>query len=173
MHYKFCPECGSRLVDREAGDDGMVPYCEHCQRYWFDAFDSCVIILVVNEYGEIALLCQSYISTQYETFVAGFMKPGETAEETAEREVEEELGIRTDRLESAGTYWFGQRNQLMHGFIGFARKQEFVLSPEVDAAEWVPMAEADARMFPNTPENTQRRLIEKYHEMILEQERKN
>lgn len=33
MHYKFCPECGAKLVDRQAGDDGQVPYCTACGQY--------------------------------------------------------------------------------------------------------------------------------------------
>lgn len=56
---------------------------------WFDSFSSCVIILVANEYHEIAMLKQNYMSEKYWTYVSGFMKPGETAEETAIREVNE------------------------------------------------------------------------------------
>ena len=55
MHYKFCPDCGNKLTNRLAGDDGEVPYCDKCQRYWFDTFASCVIIMVVNEFHEIAI----------------------------------------------------------------------------------------------------------------------
>lgn len=166
MHYRYCPQCGGKLIDRAAGDDGDVPFCEHCQKYWFDTFSSCVIILVANEMNELALLRQNYISTEYDTFVAGFMKPGETAEVTALREVEEELGIKLNRLEYAGTYWFGKREQLMHGFIGFADKQDFLLSPEVDSAEWIPLNKAYSRIHPHTPENTQYPLIEKFIELI-------
>jgi len=46
MHYKYCPECGNKLIDKLAGDDGMVPYCGTCGQYWFDTFGSCVIVLV-------------------------------------------------------------------------------------------------------------------------------
>ena len=89
MRYKYCPECGAKLNKRQAGDDGLVPYCDNCKRYWFDSFSSCVIVMVVNELHEIALLKQSYISDQYETFVAGYITPGENAEEAATREVKE------------------------------------------------------------------------------------
>ena len=78
MRYKYCPECGFCLFDREAGDDGAVPYCDRCKRYWFDSFSCCVIVMVVNEFNEIALLRQSYISDEYQTFVAGFMTPGDS-----------------------------------------------------------------------------------------------
>ena len=65
MRYKYCPECGAKLKGQQAGDDGLVPYCDNCKRYWFDSFSSCVIVMVVNELHEIALLKQSYISDQY------------------------------------------------------------------------------------------------------------
>lgn len=166
MRYKFCPECGIKLHDKEAGDDGMVPYCNICEKYWFDSFASCVIIMVVNEFNEIALLKQSYISTQYETFVAGYITPGESAEECAYREVKEELGLDLDKLEYVGTHWFDRKEQLMHDYIGYVRKKEFKLSSEVDAAEWVQLEEAPSRMFPDRPGNTQHILYRKFKESI-------
>ena len=104
MHYKYCPECGKKLIGKLAGDDGSVPYCTDCQRYWFDSFASCVIVMVVNEFHEIAMLHQSYISDEHETFVAGFITPGETAEQAAVRQVKEELVLDRKRLENARTH---------------------------------------------------------------------
>lgn len=162
MRCIYCPECGRKLIEKEAGDDGPVPYCEGCGKYWFDSFSSCVIVMVVNDEVEIALLTQNYLSTEHKTFVSGFIKPGETAEETAFREVLEELGIRLERLEYGGTHWFGDREQLMHAFIGFTREKELRLSGEVDSAEWVPGSEAPAQMFPDRPDNTQHVLYRQY-----------
>lgn len=166
MDNKYCPECGAKLIERAAGDDGMVPYCAECERYWFDSFASCVIVMVVNERNEIALLHQSYISDEYETFVAGFMTPGENAEEAAAREVREELGLEVVKLVYAGTHWFEKREQLMHAFIGYVEKGEFKLSSEVDGASWVHFSEAPERMFPDRPGNTQHILYRKYREMM-------
>lgn len=166
MKYIYCPQCGRKLVGKKAGDDGQVPYCETCSKYWFDSFSSCVIILLANEYNEIAMLRQNYLSEKYWTYVAGFMVPGETAEETAIREVKEELGLKVQKLEYEGTYWFAEKEQLMHGFIGFTKKADFVLSEEVDAAEWVSVSEAPDRMFPEKPGNSQQPLYQKYLQMI-------
>lgn len=162
MRYKFCPECGKKLIDKQAGDDGAVPYCTDCQLYWFDSFASCIIVMVVNEYHEIAMLHQAYISDEYETFVAGFITPGETAEQAAVREVKEELGLDVEHIEYAGTHWFDKREQLMHAFIGHVKKRDFVLSKEVNAANWVAFDEAPNRMFPDRPGNTQHILYRQY-----------
>lgn len=162
MHYKYCPECGQKLIDKEAGDDGFVPYCQHCQTFWFDSFASCVIVLVANDCDEIALLTQPYISTVHKTFVSGYITPGENAEECAMREVEEELGIHLDKLDYAGTYWFDKRGQLMHGFIGYAKKQAFNLSSEVEDAQWFSFDEAQDYFFPERPGNTMHALYRIY-----------
>lgn len=162
MRYKYCPECGNKLIDKQAGDDGAVPWCESCHKYWFDTFSSVAIVLVANEHGEIALLRQNYLSEKYWTYVSGYMTPGETAEETAYREVREELGIELEDLTYAGTYWFGQREQLMHGFIGIAKKTELRLSSEVGDAQWIPAEEVPEKLFPDQAGNSQHPIYRRY-----------
>lgn len=154
MRYKYCPQCGSELNEIHAGDDGMVPYCKKCDKRWFDSFHSCVIVLTYNEYDEIVLARVGYLSDKYASITSGFITPGETAEECALREVREELGLDLERLDFAGTYWFGERDQLMHGFLGFVHKKELKLSKEVDSAQWVPALEAPETMYPDFPGNS-------------------
>lgn len=164
MRYTYCPDCGEKLIGKAAGDEGLVPYCEKCSKYWFDSFASCVIILVANDEGEIALLSQGYLSHQYMSFVSGYITPGETAEECALREVKEELGIELDRLDYAGTYWFSPREQLMHGFIGYTNKQDFKLSCEVDKAIWVKDDSILDLIFPDLPGNAMHPMYRLYLE---------
>lgn len=166
MRNVYCPKCGEKLGMRPAGDEGEVPYCGHCRVYRFDTFACASIVMVVDELREVAMLKQAYLSEEHWTYVSGFIKPGETAEETAVREVAEELGLAVERLEYAGTYWFADREQLMHGFIGHVRKAPFALSGEVDAAEWVPLEEAPSRMFPERPGNSQQPIYRRYLESI-------
>ena len=146
MHFQFCPICGSKLILKEAGDDGMVPYCEPCAKMWFDMFSSCIIALVANEYHEIALLRQPSLSDRG-VFVSGYITPGESAEDAAVREIKEELGLDVEKLESTGTFWFKKRGQLMHGFIANVRKQELICSSEIESASWVPAEKAPEIMF--------------------------
>lgn len=142
MRFKFCPKCGERLTLKPMGDDGDTPFCEKCGKPWFDMFSSAVITLVVNEYGEAALLKQNYMSEKYMVLVSGFIKPGETAEETARREVHEEIGIELTDNRLVGTYWFAKKDMMMIGFIARAKKAELSLSGEVDEARWVPVEDA-------------------------------
>lgn len=153
MHYEYCPHCGQKLVDRQAGDDGLILYCNSCKKYWFDTFASCVIILIYNEQDEVMLCRQEYLSKEYEVITSGFIIPGETAEAAALREVKEELGLDLEELEYAGTHWFGRGDMLMHCFMGFTHKKEPVLSPEINAAHWVPILQLPETAFPDSPEN--------------------
>jgi len=163
MRYNYCPLCGMKLTHKKSGDDGLIPYCVRCDKRWFDAFESCIIIAVYNEYNEMVIARQNYLSDKYATVTSGYITPGETAEECAIREVKEEIGLDLEHIEYAGTYWFGLREQLMHGFVGFTHKQELKLSEEVDAAEWIFAPEAEKNLFPDKPGGA---LYEVYHKLL-------
>ena len=147
MRFTYCPDCGEKLVMKEIGDEGEIPYCNNCKKPLFDMFSTCVFVLVKN--GEnVLLLNQSFISTQYRNLVSGYMKPGESAEECAMREVEEEVGIKLDKLEIIGTYWFSKKGLLMIGFMGETSRTSVKLSREVDNAEWGRYDKASALVHP-------------------------
>lgn len=148
MHFIYCPHCGRKAVEKPLGDEGLVPWCESCRAPLFDVFPTCIIALAADEAGEVALLRQGYISHRYHNLVSGYMKPGETAEAAALREIEEEIGLKADRLEFAGTYWFAKKEMLMVGFIAHVKKAGLVLSGEVDSAVWVPAEQALGMVHP-------------------------
>ena len=148
MRFKFCPDCGTKLIPREIGDEGLVPYCEECKKPLFDMSSVCIIALVVNDAGEAVVMRQNYISTQYGNIVSGYMKPGEVAEETAVREVEEELGLKVDRLEYVKTYWYDKKDMWMIGYIAHTNDREIRISGEVNSAAWYPAEEALTLVHP-------------------------
>lgn len=111
-------------------------------------FSTCVIALVHNSNNDVLLLRQGYISTQYANLVSGYMVPGETAENAARREILEETGLKVNKLEFAGTYWFARKGMLMIGFIACVDNGELHLSSEVDSASWHTAAEAVSLVHP-------------------------
>ncbi len=142
MRFIHCPHCGMKLIQREIGDEGKVPYCLQCEMPLWDMFTTSVICAVVNEYHEIALLRQDYVSKENYVCVAGIMKIGESAEETAQREIKEEIGLNVEKLEYIKSYPYAKKEMLMLGYKATVRKKEFVLSDEVDDVEWVPLHKA-------------------------------
>ncbi len=142
MRFTFCPHCGTKLIGKEIGDEGVIPYCESCNIPLWDMITTSIIAAVVNEYDEVALLRQNYVSATKYVCVAGIMKIGESAEETVIREVKEEIGQDVDRLEFISSYPYEKKEMLMLGYKAAVKKKDFVLSSEVDSVEWVKFSDA-------------------------------
>lgn len=148
MRFRYCPDCGTALELRPIGDEGDTPWCSVCQRPLFDQFSTCIIALVINSQEDVAVLRQGYISQQYGNLVSGYMKPGETAEDCAYREIQEELGLKVRDLEFVKTWWMAKKDMLMIGFFAWTSDMEMRLSGEVDTAGWVPVKEALGQVHP-------------------------
>ena len=142
MHFYHCPRCGEKLVEKEIGDEGLLPYCNSCEIPYWDVFSSSIICAVINEENEIALLRQNYVSTTNYVCVAGMIKKGETCEETVCREVQEELGLTVTDMSFIRSYYYEKKELLMNGYLVKVKKKDFSLSGEVDNAAWFPIENA-------------------------------
>ena len=142
MHFTYCPYCGGKLFSKEIGDEGNIPFCDRCNIPLWDMFTTSIIAAVVNEYREIALLRQNYVSATKYVCVAGIMKIGEAAEDTVVREVKEEIGQDVETLEFIKSYPYEKKGMLMLGYKAKVKKKSFTLSGEVDSVEWVKYDEA-------------------------------
>lgn len=142
MKFTFCPHCGDKLIKKEIGDEGLIPFCERCSVPLWDMFTTCIITAVVNEENEVALIKQSYLTTTNYVCVAGIMKLGESAEDTVIREVKEEIGLDVEKVEFIRTYPYEKKEMLMLGFKSCVKKAEFKLSGEVDSVRWFKFDEA-------------------------------
>ena len=148
MHFTFCPHCGARLGSVPFGDDGRVPWCKACHKPFFDIFPVVAITMVVNEEEEVALLKPKYMSEQYYNFVSGYVQPGEAAELCAAREVQEEIGLQARDVHFVCSHWESEQQMLLLGFVARATKGSFTLSEEINAAKWVPVAQALDLFYP-------------------------
>jgi NAD+ diphosphatase len=96
----------------------------------------------VNEIGEVAIIRQNYVSQSNYVLVAGYIKSGETAEETSVREAQEEIGVTPHTVRYMKSYYYEKHDMLMLGFVAFADKCELSISQEVDEAGWYSIEEA-------------------------------
>ncbi len=85
----FCGNCGTRTIVAEAG---YTRRCPHCGSVHFPRTDPVVIMTVEHE-GRLLLGRRSGWPRGRLSVLAGFISPGESAEEAVVREVQEESGI--------------------------------------------------------------------------------
>lgn len=137
MRALFCPHCGTRLTGKWIGDEGLVPYCDSCTKPIFESSSVCILTMVINELNEVALLRQNYVSKDFYVFVAGYYKPGESAEDTVKREVFEEIGQTVNELKFIKSEYHERLDTLFLLYVSKVIKEPFVLSSEVDDAFWV------------------------------------
>lgn len=142
MDLNFCTQCGKPLTYKLIGDEGEQKYCDHCNKFYFDNPASCVLVTIINDNNQVLLLKQNYISTKNYTLCSGYLKKGDTLEETVAREVFEETGQRVISCEYVQSYYFAPKNLIMTGFIAYVKAREFGDSNEVDGLVWVDLDKA-------------------------------
>lgn len=145
MRHTFCPDCGKHLTSRSIGDEGLVPWCDACQRPWFDAFSTCIIAAVMNAEGQV-LLQRETRRPDREVLVAGYIKPAESAEDAARREIAEETGLTVTALRYVASYPHMDGTQLMLGFAATAEGDAHAASSEVVSSRWCTPDEAVASL---------------------------
>jgi NAD+ diphosphatase len=87
--HRFCANCGARTVIAEAG---YARHCPGCGAHHFPRTDPVVIMTVAHE-ERLLLGRRTGWPAGRLSVLAGFVSPGESAEEAVVREVQEESGI--------------------------------------------------------------------------------
>jgi NAD+ diphosphatase len=154
--HRFCGSCG-RPVVQVPGERAM--YCEHDNLRFYPRISPSMIVLITR--GDEILLARSprFVTGVYST-LAGFVEPGESAEDCVRREVMEEVQVKVRNIQYIGSQCWPFPHSMMLGFHA-----------EYDSGEIVPQADEieDARWFriddlPPLPANRSiaRYLIEVY-----------
>lgn len=134
MRFWFCPLCGTKLSQRDLCDDKNIPWCDKCNRPWFDMSYCCVIVLVRvgNKY---VLVCSRNLDGKTDenryVLVAGHINTGESPENAAVREVYEELGLKAKTVRLINIYQHPTKDMLMAGYFIEAENEDIRLSHEL------------------------------------------
>ncbi|MFL1999563.1 NAD(+) diphosphatase [Microbacterium sp. A1-JK] len=111
----FCPACGGRTEERDAG---WSRKCPSCGRQHFPRTDPAVIVAVTRaDDPELLLLGSNALwdDNRYSCF-AGFAEAGESLEEAVAREVGEEAGVVVADVVYRGSQGWPYPRSLMLGF---------------------------------------------------------
>lgn len=155
--HRFCGFCGSLNQIRQRG---RLLRCEPCQQDFYPRINPCIIVLVTD--GERILLARSQRrGAMFFSCVAGFIEPGETAEEAVAREVQEEVGVRIKDIRYVKSQPWPFPSQLMLGFYATYDSGDVVPCPEeIAEAGWYHVSALPATPAPAVSVAGQ--LIEEY-----------
>ncbi|HET8976883.1 MAG TPA: NAD(+) diphosphatase [Solirubrobacteraceae bacterium] len=136
--HRFCANCGAETAVAEAGYSRR---CPRCGAHHFPRTDPCVIMTVEHD-GRLLLGRRAGWPAGRLSVLAGFVSPGESAEEAVVREVAEESGIAVrDPVFVASQPWPFPAS-LMLGFHAVSDGGEpRVVDDELAEVRWVDLAD--------------------------------
>ncbi|MFC3714699.1 NAD(+) diphosphatase [Luteimonas soli] len=146
--HRYCGACGTALEYRRAG---WLGWCPRCELEHYPRTDPAVIVAITD--GSRLLLGRNpgWPPHRYST-LAGFVEPGESLEQTVEREVLEESGVRILRCRYLASQPWPFPSSLMLGFFAEAAPDEPQVGDELEDARWFTFDEVDAALRGDSPE---------------------
>ena len=137
MTMKFCPLCGSDLIDSIIdGVQRRACGAQGCDYVFWDN-PTPVVAAIVEQGDRVVLVRNKGWPEKMFGLVTGFLEKGETPDEGVLREVEEELGLKGEMVRFVGYYAFEPMNQLILAFHVRVEGQ-IVLGDELDEIKAVP-----------------------------------
>ena len=143
--HQFCGACG---MPTEVSDTDRSRRCPQCKIPMYPRLAPAMIVAV--ERGREILLARSgHFPPEIYSVLAGFVEPGESAEEAVIREVWEETRVVVDNVQYFGSQPWPFPNSLMLGFTAQYKSGEIDTSfdLEVEDAGWF-AADALPKTFP-------------------------
>lgn len=133
---QHCARCGG-TTEAIFGTWGRK--CTSCRAQHFPHIHPCAIVLV-RRGNEVLLTRKPEWAPNRYGLVAGFLDFGESLEECAMREIQEETGILTKNIRYMGSQCWPFPAQLMSGFVAEYDKGEIVVDhKELADARWFPI----------------------------------
>ncbi len=130
---RYCGKCGNPTVPHPSE---MARVCPTCSTNHYPAISPCIIVLVYRQ-NEILLARACRFPKKLFSTLAGFIEPGETAEEAVEREIFEEVQLRVTNISYFRSQPWPFPGQLMLGFFAEYQSGEITIDGyEICEASW-------------------------------------
>ena len=143
--HTHCPRCGAPTVPAPAGHARRCPVdgSEH-----FPRIDPAVIMLVTDDEDRCLLARNRMWPPRRVSILAGFVEPGESAEQAVAREVREETSVAVSGIRYLGSQPWPMPQSLMLGFRAEAGhgQQIKVDNEEIAEARWLTRAQLAAEV---------------------------
>ena len=128
-----CEKCGGVSA---ASRGGFVRSCLECGSWMFPRHDPAIIIAVLDPDDRLLLAHQASWPAGRVSVVAGFVEAGESIEQSAAREVGEEVGLRLEAVRYVTSQPWPFPRSLMLSFVGAASGAPVPDGVEIEWARW-------------------------------------
>jgi 8-oxo-dGTP diphosphatase len=130
---KFCPRCGTIMLDPAPGNR---PTCPHGHFTWFADPKLAAGVIVAHE-DKLLLVRRNHAPAFGRwAFPSGFVDAGEVVEQAAVREVFEETGIQVQLHGLIGVYSEAGNPVVFVAYAGSATSGDAVAGPEAFEVDW-------------------------------------
>ena len=146
---KYCEKCGEKLILKENGIEGKIPFCKKCRQFKFPMFNSAISAIIFNPDKSKILLIQQY-GRKDSILVAGYINKGENAKEALIREIKEEINLDVVEYKYNDNEYFERTNTLVHNYVVVVNSEKFILTSEVDNAKWYMVEDVLENIKPNS-----------------------
>jgi 8-oxo-dGTP diphosphatase len=107
LTWNYCPICSKKLIEANDGQD-MRPHCPDCYKFYYYNPIPAACCFLTNSDGELLMVQRSVEPRKgLWTLPGGFVESGETTEQGALRELEEETGLIGEGLSLLGVSSLG------------------------------------------------------------------
>lgn len=132
-NHQFCSRCGSNIIIKL---DERAKVCHQCNLHFYPKFSPSIIV-AIEKNDEILLARSPHFYPGMYSVLAGFVEPGESAEDTITREVYEEVGLQVHNLRYYGSQSWPFPDSFMIGFVADYLSGEIVIdNHEIEDARW-------------------------------------
>lgn len=131
--HRYCGVCATP-TEHKAGERARI--CPACKHVAYPRISPAMMALVVKD-RQLLLGRSAHFPPGMYSALAGFVEPGESAEECVRREVREEVGLEVTNLRYFGSQSWPFPHSLMLAFVADWAGGEIVPQPgEIEDAQW-------------------------------------
>lgn len=111
---RFCGRCAAPL---ELSKKERALVCPHCKNTVYPRINPAVIVAVTDHDRILLTKYRGRADVPFYALIAGFVEIGETLEETVQREVMEEAGLRVKNIRYYKSQPWGKASDILSGFF--------------------------------------------------------
>mgnify|MGYP006342390087 CR=1 FL=1 len=111
---RFCGRCAAPL---ELSNNERALVCPHCKNTVYPRINPAVIVAVTDHERILLTKYRGRADVPFYALIAGFVEIGETLEETVQREVMEEAGLRVKNIRYYKSQPWGKASDILSGFF--------------------------------------------------------